>query len=216
MLSHNLLSRTIPYADEIIRNTNVDSDVLGRLIRYSISVRYWRRSGSTVHQLFTDFKKAYDSVRSRVLYNILIEFGIPRKLVGLIRMCLNKTYNRVGIGKNTQAIVDARKEVRLEVNPEKTKYMLMSRNKAEQNHITKTANRSSEDVANFKYLGTRLTDQNCMNEEIKSRLNSRNACYHSVQSLLSSRLMSRTVKVKKYKTKILSVEVQSLLGYISM
>jgi hypothetical protein len=43
----------------------------------------------TVHQLFIDFKKAYDSVGKEVLYNILIEFGIPRKLVGLIKMCLN-------------------------------------------------------------------------------------------------------------------------------
>jgi len=39
-----------------------------------------------VHQLFIDFKKAYDSVRRKVLYNILIEFGIPMKLVRLIKM----------------------------------------------------------------------------------------------------------------------------------
>jgi hypothetical protein len=50
-----------------------------------------------------------------------------------------------------------------------------------------------------------LTDQNCINEKIKSRLNSGNACYHSIQSLLSSRLLSRNVKVKIYKTIILPV-----------
>jgi hypothetical protein len=46
----------------------------------------------TVHQIFIDFKKAYDSVRREVLYNILIEFGVPMKLVRLIKMCLNATY----------------------------------------------------------------------------------------------------------------------------
>jgi hypothetical protein len=49
----------------------------------------------TVHQLFIDFKKAYNSVRKEALYNILIEFGIPWKLFGLIKMCLNETYSRV-------------------------------------------------------------------------------------------------------------------------
>jgi hypothetical protein len=69
------------------------------------------------------------------------------------------------------------------VNPEKTKYMLMScSQKTGQKYSIKIANRSFEDVAKFKYLGITLTDQNHMHEEIKSRLNSGNACYHSVQS----------------------------------
>jgi hypothetical protein len=63
----------------------------------------WEYNG-TVHQLFIDLKKAYDSVRKEVLYNILIEFGLPMKLVRLIKMCSNKMYSRVHIGKHLSAI----------------------------------------------------------------------------------------------------------------
>jgi hypothetical protein len=52
----------------------------------------------TLYQLFIDFKKVYDSVRREVLYNILIDFGVPMKLVRLIKMCLNETYSKVCIG----------------------------------------------------------------------------------------------------------------------
>jgi hypothetical protein len=108
------------------------------------------------------------------------------------------------VQKNTEALLDASKEVGLEMNSEKTKCMLMLRKKAGQKHGIKIPNRSFEGVAKLKYLGT-LTDQNCMQEKIKSRLNSGNACYHSVQSLLSSRLLCRNVRVKIYKTIILPV-----------
>jgi hypothetical protein len=52
-----------------------------------------------VHQLFIDFTKTYDSVSREVLYNILIEFGIPMKLVRLIKMCLTETCSRVWVGR---------------------------------------------------------------------------------------------------------------------
>ena len=52
-----------------------------------------------VHQLFIDFKKAYDSVRREVLYKILIESGIPRKLVRLKKLSLTETYSTVRVDK---------------------------------------------------------------------------------------------------------------------
>jgi hypothetical protein len=97
------------------------------------------------------------------------------------------------IKKNTETLIDASKEVGLEINVEKTKYMLLSRQQnVGQNWDMKISNRSFENVSQFKYLGTTVTNQNLIQEEIKRRLNSGNACYHSVQYLLSSQLLSKT------------------------
>ena len=69
----------------------------------------------------------------------------------------------------------------LEVNADKTKYMVMSRDRnAGRGHSVMTDNTSIEREEEFKYLGTTITDQNSVQEEIKSRLKLGNACYHSV------------------------------------
>ena len=64
-------------------------------------------------------------------------------------------------------------------------------------------NSNFERVKEFKYLGITLTNQNSIPEEIKSRLRAGNACYHSLQYLLSSRLLSKNLKIKIYRTIIL-------------
>jgi coproporphyrinogen III oxidase-like Fe-S oxidoreductase len=71
--------------------------------------------------------------------------------------------NTDAIKKNTEVLLDASKEVGLEINPKKTTYTLMSHyQKAGQKHSIKIGNRSFEDETKFKYLGTTLMDQNCV------------------------------------------------------
>jgi len=72
-------------------------------------------------------------------------------------------------------------------------------------HSVRIYNITFDRVEDFKYLGTTLTNENSIVEEIKSRLKSGNVCYHSVQNLLSSRLLSKNLKIKIYRTVILSV-----------
>ena len=96
--------------------------------------------------------------------------------------------------------------VSIEVNADKTKYLVVSGDQnAGRSHIIKTDNRSFERVEQFKYLGTPLTNQNSIEEEIKSRLKSDNVCYHSLQNILSSSLLSKNIKIKIYRTVILPV-----------
>jgi hypothetical protein len=103
ILSKILLARLTPYADEIIwydqcgfqRNRSVTDEIF---YTRQILEKKWEYN-YTVPQIFIDFKKAYLSVRREILCNILIQFGIPRKLVGLIQMCINETYSTVRIDK---------------------------------------------------------------------------------------------------------------------
>jgi hypothetical protein len=75
--------------------------------------------------------------------------------------------------------------------------MLLSRRQnVGKNRDINIAHRTFENVSQFKYLGATVTNQNFIQEEIKRRLNSGNACYHSVQNLLSSRLLSKNLKLE--------------------
>jgi hypothetical protein len=84
--------------------------------------------------------------------------------------------------------------------------MLLSRHQnAGQNHGMKIASRCFENMAQIEYLGITVTNQNLIQEEIKRRLNSGNACYHSVQNLLYSCLLSKNVKIRICKITLLPV-----------
>jgi hypothetical protein len=84
----------------------------------------------------------------------------------------------------------------LEIRVDKTKYMLLfHQQNAGKDHDIKIANRTFENVAEFKYFGMTVTNQNLIQEEIKGRSISHNACYYYVQKLLSSHLFYRNITI---------------------
>ncbi|KAJ4450881.1 hypothetical protein ANN_02314 [Periplaneta americana] len=110
------------------------------------------------------------------------------------------------VRENTEILLEASKAIGLEVNPEKKKYMIMSRyQNIVRNGNIKIGDLSFEEVEKFKYLGATVTNINDTREEIKRRINMGNACYYSVEKLLSSSLLSKNLKVRIYKTVILPV-----------
>jgi len=152
---------------------------------------------------------------SPLLFNFGLEYAIRRVQVNQDGLKLNGTHqllayaddvNILGgsihtLKENAEALVAATREVGLEVSADKTKYMVISRDQnTGRNHSVRINNSTVERVEEFKCLGTTLTHKNSIPEEIKSRLRLGIACYHSVQNLLSSRLLSKNLKIKIYRT----------------
>jgi hypothetical protein len=148
-----------------------------------------------------------------LLFNFASEYAIRKVQKNQVGLKLNGTHqllvygddvNLLGdnidiIRKNTATLTVASKEVDLEVNTEKTEYVAISSTNAGQNQGMKIGKRFFENVAQFRYFGTTITNQNLIQVEIKRRLNSDNACYHSVQNFLSSCLLSKNIKIRMNK-----------------
>jgi hypothetical protein len=99
--------------------------------------------------------------------------------------------------KNSEALLISSKEIGLEVNSDKTKYVVMSQDwNAGQSHNIKIDNSSLKGWKSSKCLGTTVTNRNSIQEEIKSILKSGNTCYHSVQNLLSSNILYKNLRLR--------------------
>jgi len=98
------------------------------------------------------------------------------------------------IRRNRGDFIVASKEIVLDVNAEKSKYMIMSRDQnAEKISNIKTDIMSFEKLVQFKYVGTTVTNRNSIHEEIRSRLKSGSSCCLTVQKPLSSSLLSKDI-----------------------
>jgi hypothetical protein len=129
-----------------------------------------------------------------LLFSFALECAIREVQEDQVCLELNGTHQLLVYA---ETVLGASRNVGLEINAEKTKYMIMSRYpNLEQNQNIRMANDLFENVAELKYLGTTLTNQNDIHDEIKSRLNSGNACYYSVQNILSSHFISKNLKIK--------------------
>ena len=104
------------------------------------------------------------------------------------------------VRENTEIFLKARKYIGLEINSKKTKYMITScQQSVVQNQNIVIGNLSFENVEKFKYLRVTITNTNDIREEIKLRINTGNACYYSLEKILSSHLLSKKLKVNTYK-----------------
>ena len=230
-----------------------------------IMEKYWEYN-KDLYQLFIDFKQAYDSIHRPSVWSILLEFGIPMKLIRLIKLCLSDTKAKVKVGGKTSEafeiksglrqgcvlsvllfnfvmekvtkviengegaklngqninnltyaddvdlIAESREDilrlvmpfqevankVGLQINFGKTKILKMSREGGDGSLVIN--DKEIEEVEEFKYLGTTVTNKNDMKTEILIRITAANRCYFSLISIMKKRSVSKKTKLRLYNT----------------
>jgi hypothetical protein len=158
---------------------------IGKHLSYSFLIQSGLKQGDALSPLLFNFDLEY-AIRKVQENQVGLKLNGIHQLLAYVDDVNLLGDNIDTIKKNMETVIKASKAVGLEINVEITKYMLLSHHQnVGQNRDIKLANRSFENVS--------VTNQNLIQEKIKRRLISGNACYHSVQNLLSSRLLSKNV-----------------------
>lgn len=273
-LSNIILNRLTPYAESVLGEYQAGFRTNRSTIDQLFTLRQLLEKGweynRPIHNLFIDFRQAYDCVERSQVWNAMAEFSIPKKLIRMTKVCMeggtskvrvnNKLSNSFEINNglkqgdalspllfnlvlekairsaeiktellsiqgpklllayaddidligdsilSTKDIFNkverATREVGLKINEEKTKYMCINkttrRDRIGQNVTINNYN--FERVQRFKYLGAVITDDNDVTEEIKSRIQSGNRCLFALDKLIKSRNLTRSSKIKIYKS----------------
>ncbi|KAL4084379.1 hypothetical protein QTP88_028202 [Uroleucon formosanum] len=237
-----------PWAEEIIGDYQASfrqnrSTIDQIFILRQVLHKTWEYDKS-VHMVFIDYKKAYDSIHRVSLMKTLEEFGMPMTTglrqgdaisPVLFNIVLEKVVREaaldkegVKLGKNnigilayaddivlmaeskdklkeeSKQLINAAKRVGLEINAEKTEYMVVQRHEQIgcRNEVLEVENYKFKRVQQFKYLGTLITQPNEIGTKIKARIQAANKCYFDLTKLLKSRVISKNLKSQIYQTLI--------------